>query len=208
MNNLIGEGANIFCRIKIDSLEGRSILESLMDQNAGTRRQREQLLHLLIKIFQKRSDREASEHKTIELFKSSLPSSDVLTECIESIQEKYSWGPLKVLSMVMLSFFRNILLGIGLYLLDIGTDCQFSLHMFDQRDASHDTSSCGQEFYQGLDDFNLHCRNISQTFQSFQCGSQLNRLSQQWKNCFETTGQRFQKEYWSAIGKIIIQYNV
>ena len=50
MNNLIGEGINMFCCNKMDSLEGRSILESLMYQNAGTRRQREQLLHLLIKI--------------------------------------------------------------------------------------------------------------------------------------------------------------
>ena len=193
MNNLIGEGANMFCCLQI---EGRSILERLMDQNAGTRRQREQLLHLLIKINEKRENREASEYRTIELLKSSLPSSAVLTECIESIQEKYSWGPLKALSMVMLSFIRNILLGIGMYFLDIGTDCQFSLHMFQQREANHDTFSCGQDFHQGLHDLNLHC-NISQTFL---CGDQLNKLNQQWKNCFET-GQRFQKEYWSAIGK-------
>ena len=204
MNNLIGKGDNMFCSIKIASLKGRSILECLMDQNAGTRRQREQLLHLLIKINEKREDREASEYKTIELFKSSLPSSYVLRECIDSIQEKYSWGTLRVLSMVMLSFIRNILLGIGMYFLDIGTDYQFSLNMFQQREVSHDTSSCQEEFHQGLHHLNLGCnRNISQPFL---CGDQLNRLNQQWKNCFET-GQRFEKEYWSAIGKKVVKYH-
>ena len=198
MNNLIGEGTNMFCCVKMDSLEGRSILESLMDQNAGTRRQREQLLHLLIKIIEKREGRETSEYKTIELLKSSLPSSDALTECIQSIQEKYSWGPLGVLSMVMLSFIRNIVMGIGMYLLDIGTDCQFSLHMYHQREGSNETSNCQAEFHQGLHELTLHCnRNISQ---NFLCGDQLNRLNQQWKQCFET-GQRFQREYWSVIGK-------
>ena len=91
--------------------------------------------------------------------KRDIPSSRNLSNCIESLETRYSWGIFKKIGEITKSFLSNIVLGYTLYGLDIGTDLDYSLETFGtecditKQDVGNGTMVCLEDsvyFQQGI----------------------------------------------------------
>ena len=125
-----GMGKIMFYNVKGDEFDGKSLLEYIDSQNVRLTRQREELIDLSIKIA--KIDNEDTEESMVEVithFKSGLPSGVGLREMISKIEERYPWSSNTKIIKTLLSLM-TCLLAIGLYVLDLTTDVQFSLSMF------------------------------------------------------------------------------
>ena len=125
-----GMGKIMFYNVKGDEFDGKSLLEYIDSQNVRLTRQREELIDLSIKIA--KIDNEDTEESMVEVithFKSGLPSGVGLREMITKIEERYPWSSNTKIIKILLSLM-TCLLAIGLYVLDLTTDVQFSLSMF------------------------------------------------------------------------------
>ena len=96
---------------------------------------REQLIKLIIKIDRKVHGN-YDKMRVIESVKTEVPSSLELTNCIISIESRYSWSSPKMMVEIMKSFCLNILLGYGLFIMDVGTDIYFTYQMFERKDVN------------------------------------------------------------------------
>ena len=74
--------------------------------------------------------------RIIKILRDGMKSSKGLKETIESLQDKYSWTPKKMIVRGVLSALWSISVGFVLFGFDIGTDIQFALEMF-----SHTTTN-------------------------------------------------------------------
>ena len=151
MDNFVGTGEELFCVVDVDNAElhNKSLLHHIINEKNGMLKQREELLDLLINKIG------LEERELIELLKKSVPSSEGLTSCIRSGQERYKYGPFKVLARLSQSFFFHIVLGWGLYLLDLSTDLTFTLHLFklSEKNFAAEKFICENNFLEQVKDF-------------------------------------------------------
>ena len=125
-----GKEEIMFFNIKCKNLYDKSLLQYIDSQNVRFTRQREELIDLSIKIanLNHKDDREKAMEEVIKHYKSGLPSGVGLRDMISQIKERYPWSSSKKIIMIFVSLM-TCLLGIGLYVLDLTTDVQFSLEM-------------------------------------------------------------------------------
>ena len=153
MDNFVGSGCDLFCVVDINNSEllNKSLLHHIINEKNGMLKQREELLDLLINKIG------LEERQLIELLKKSVPSSEGLTHCIRSGQERYKFGTFKVMARLSQSFFIHILLGWGLYLMDLGTDLTFTRHLFklSEKNFAKEKLICEQIFLASIDNFTM-----------------------------------------------------
>ena len=100
----LGIGLDLFC-LKRDFDGNKTLFEFLNDQ--GMIKEREELIQLLIKIdhfrYQGTEEKENSKSKerVIKILRAGMKSSRGLKESIDSVQEKYSWEPGKIIFIMV-----------------------------------------------------------------------------------------------------------
>lgn len=126
-----GEGQQKVYLVKSDVLEGKSLLQYIVDNGSRMMKQRQDLIDVLarnVKTFDSKG--KVLDRKQIKLkriindLKLGLPSSRGLAECIEMTEEKFPWTKRKAAGMIAFSIILN-LLSLALYFLDVYTDGQF-----------------------------------------------------------------------------------
>ena len=132
-----GEEKIMFYNIKCKVLDSNSLLKYIETQNVRLIRQREELIDLSVKIadLNHRDDPEKAMEEVINHYKSGLPSGEGLRDMMSQIKERYPWSYSKKVIMIILSLV-TCLMGIGLFVLDLYTDVQFSQFMFNKGNTS------------------------------------------------------------------------
>ena len=134
------EDKMMFYNVMSKWFDNKSLLEFINLENVRLKRQREELIDLSVKIANINNTFIAPESKVevntkrameevIYHYKSGLPSGAGLRDMIKQIKERYPWLSSKKIIMIFLSLV-TCLLGIGLFVLDLYTDVQFSVEMF------------------------------------------------------------------------------
>ena len=133
--DFVGSDENMFhlrsTRIMND--KNSSLLKYILKNNPMTLGEREILIDLLAQIDKDRypDDSKNSEYRVIETLKAGIPTSKPYSECIESAQGRFPWTSGKMWAKRIEAFILDILLGIGVYFIDVFTDYQFSSEMFE-----------------------------------------------------------------------------
>ena len=147
------EQERMFYLQPLEVLGNKSIIEFVIEGGANLVALREILIDVIItidrKVFYRSCEREESELRVIEGIKGVVPSSRELSDCLTSIEARYSWGVGRMTGHLATSFTSNILLGYLIYWLDVGTDIYFSYQMFEQYSAYNTTnldSVCRENF--------------------------------------------------------------
>ena len=129
----VSKDEELFYLQRLENLDGRSITQYVVSGGDDMMVLREQLLDLMVKIDQKiyheKIEKDASQDRVIANIKRDIPSSRNLSSCLGSVQTRYRWGTFTKIGNIIKSFLSNIALGYTLYVLDIGTDLDFSLEM-------------------------------------------------------------------------------
>ena len=122
---------NVFYLLPCKEFGGESLLWYINSKGVRLLRQREELIDLSVKIanLNKRRDTMEAMDQVIDNFKSGLASGVGLRDDIIMIKERYPWTSLKRVMMILVSLLA-CLLAIGLYVLDVVTDIQFTLEIF------------------------------------------------------------------------------
>ena len=130
----VSKDEGLFYLQRLDSLDGKSIVQYVVDGGDEMVVLREQLLDAIVKIDRKiyyeDSEKESSQDRVIANIKRDIPSSRNLSNCLESLETRYSWGFFQIIGNIANSFALNIALGYTLYGLDIGTDLDYSLDIY------------------------------------------------------------------------------
>ena len=123
----------MFYLVSSEALGGFSLLQYIESESVRLLRQREELIDLAVKIAELRhgENSKPAMEEVIKNFKSGLASGVGLRDMIDMIKERYPWSNNKRRVMTMLHILTCVL-GVGLYLLDIHTDVQFSLEMLNR----------------------------------------------------------------------------
>ena len=143
-----------------------------------------------------------SMYRVTSAVKKAMPSSVGRKQCIQSVQDRYSWGRAKMVLMIVLSFVTHVIMGTGFYASDIVTDVNFSLYMLQgYHRATMATSSssvvldkCKQEFYVMLDNTFAGCKE-----NYLECLTYLQNATRQVEDCYATE-ERFDDpmDWWLA----------
>ena len=132
-----------------------TLLEYIDSENVRLSRQREELIDLSVKIanLNHRDDTEKAMEEVINHYKSGLPSGLGLRDMIDMIKERYPWSSSKAIIMIFVSLM-TCLFGIGLFVLDLTTDVQFSVYMFNkENNSSNETEDF--DYFLSKYDFNF-----------------------------------------------------
>ena len=117
-----------------------------------------------------------------------------------NIDEKYPYGKIKFWKETLISAMMILGLGIGYYVLDFGTDIDFSVDMSQM--SSHVSSSnfteeirnCRMKTEEMKKEFNeMTCFQSEDRTENFKCLDFLNKLQQEARNCFNRE-QHFDSE--------------
>ena len=143
----VSQENEMFYQQKLKSLKGKSIAHfTFVDGGDEMLGLREQLLSLMVKIDRKiyhdDSRKDAGQKRVIAKLKTKIPTSRNLSQCIESVDTRFRWGPFKKIGYILKSFMCNIVLGYTFYGLDVGTDVKYSLDMF----SINATDICHENF--------------------------------------------------------------
>ena len=149
---LVSKYEDPFYRQNLKRLGNRSIIQYVVEGGDEMMVLREQLLDTMVKIdrkiYHEDSEKEASKDRVIANIKRDIPTSRNLSTCIESLETRYSLGLFTRIGDITKSLFSNILLGYGLYGLDIWTDLVYSVEVYGTKcnittqDAGNGTMDC------------------------------------------------------------------
>ena len=202
LQNFLGESSDCFFLRTHSSI---SLLQFIINKGTAMLKEREELLTLMVKIDRHRypNDLKNSEFRVRELLKVGLPPSKGLEECIESLSTRYPWGKDQMWFVRLLSVFKNIIIGWGVYFLDVGTDLNFSMDMFEnsKRNFTEELESCLPLLSILMGKADNICKD---SVSAPNCSSALKHVEQQRKICFET-GKRFDDSYeWKLAGIVSV----
>ena len=119
---------------------------------------------------------------------------NITAKAISTVDEKYHYGAGKFWKEIILAFVTTLVLGVGLFLLDFGTDISFSVDMYNmsKRNFSEEISECrGRVLKMNERYFEMDCFQLDNTTENFRCLNYLGELQQEAKRCFERK-QHFQ----------------
>ena len=129
-----GKDKMMFYNVKCQELDNKSLLQFINLENVRLITQREELIDLSVKIASLNNISKTSEEavavvntkkameEVINHYKSGLPSGVGLRDMITLIKERFPWSSSKKGLKIFLSLL-TCLLGIGLFVLDVYTDC-------------------------------------------------------------------------------------
>ena len=141
---LLDRGARLELRNKADETAFQMILDKQMLIT------REFIIDRMINEIPENCYNEAlEEYKIIQKIKSMLPSSVGLRDSIRSVRDRFKWGLGMFWFMLVRSFILEVILGTGLYFLDLYTDLQFTFYLFGQseRNFTAEIEKCTPEFH-------------------------------------------------------------
>ena len=125
-------------------------------------KEREEVLDAMLKVDKKRYKRNDSEaeYRMKKQVKKAVPSSEGLRDCLQSIEDRFPWSPIKYWFVTIMSFIIQVIIGPGFYGLDVYTDVRFTLDMFNQaqRNFTEDVDSCKPEFSTDIDQVMDYCK--------------------------------------------------
>ena len=141
----------MFYNVKCKVLDDKSLLDYIDSQNVRFSRQREELIELSVKIASLNQTRKNDKDKgvvdtekamdeVINHYKSGLSSGVGLRDMLIMIKERYPWTPFLKKIMILVSLMC-CLLNIGLFVLDLYTDINFSLYMLEVNETTRRISS-------------------------------------------------------------------
>ena len=112
-------------------LNGKNLLEILANNGDSMRKQSEEMVEMLVKIDEEKfGSKDGGADRVIAQLKRGLSSSSHLASMIQSVKTRYPLEIWAYRSKLMMSFFKNILKGIGVIFLDFGTDAEFTYSMW------------------------------------------------------------------------------
>ena len=180
-------------RVHINDEERKSFLEFINEKDKKMIKERQLFLDLLNQIDVFRGGDESSrDHRINHQLKVGLPTSPWLAETLDDMKQRISWGPLKYKTMLLICFFRNIILGWFSYGFDIYTDGYFIDDMlFKHSNLSQTTeddifAKCRPELKPNIDEVVKHCLDTM----NMECLVSLRQATRQGENCLEV-GRRF-----------------
>ena len=195
---LLDKGA----RLDLKNSDGKSGLQMILEkQMIGNR---EDILDSMMKHLKMGYDEAKEQYKIKQKIKEMTLSSPGLRDCIESLNKRFKWGSGKFWFMLFLHFFL-LIRGLSFYVLDIFTDLQFSLHLFNQssRNFSYEEDACRPDFESKFQETIVNCQTNFKNFTSTKCLNLLQEAKSLGDVCFNME-QRFldNREEWSSAGII------
>ena len=205
-----GEDKMLFYNVKYKELDDKSLLQYINWENTRMSRQREELIDLSVKIAnlnqtRRSEDEDENEDKVlidsagaieevINHFKSGLPSGVGLRDMVTQIKERYPWSSCKTIIMILVSLV-TCTLGIGLFILDLTTDLEFSKEMFNKKNRDYDGESFNQTFSSFLSENGL-------TFRS--CWIEFNEMKEEFDTRKNSTSNNINHDYYVVTGWIAL----
>ena len=148
-------------------------------------------------------DEALEEYKITRKIKAMLPSSVGLRDSIKSVQERFKWGLGMFWFMLVKSFFLEVIIGTGFYFLDIYTDVQFTLYLFDQSERNFTAAieKCTPEFHSQFN-FTQRLCEAGDNFDSDECLRLVRIVKIVAEECF-VHDKRFENSFdWKIVGII------
>ena len=181
-----------------------SLIQYIVDKELV--QQQEKLIEVLISIDKKLQEKknepdkdETTEDRVIKQIKLGLESSPELDALIKSVQRRFPWSKWKIVGDSFLILFYNIVIGIGFYILDLFTDIQFTLKMFEyfHKDFTEATTECRKDFTDIFEIAIVHCKEEMTSDEL--CLESLLNATNTGEECFHQE-QRFDNpsEWWRA----------
>ena len=216
IENFLGEYDNSFISERVNNIPLLEYVTGL-----GLLREREHIIDIVQKTRKRRHDISLHrsnntgmiEREVMEELKCASKSSPELTETLKSAESRFSWGPLKVAGMSMISVMITIL-GIGTYLLDIYTDANYGYSMYTSAKNNtlleDDFSQCTNRFDRLMEIAINKCQSTSNCFgdredikEGIVILNAFRSADKQGGECFET-GDRFGEDSSNWINAAII----
>ena len=119
------------------------------------------MLSLLVQV--EKNNGEDCMDRVIDNLKKELESSAELSECITTVKNKYPIPTGKFITLIVLSFVQNIILGFTFYGTDFGTDVDFGNTMqgyyhLSINDTGLENIECKQKFGQDVSELYQFCQ--------------------------------------------------
>ena len=195
---LLDRGARIDLRNETDETAFQMILDKQMLIT------REYIIDRMINDISGNSYDEAlEEYKIIRKIKSMLPSSVGLRDSIRSVRDRFKWSLGMFWFMLVRSFILEVILGTGLYFLDLYTDLQFTFYLFGQseRNFTAEIEKCTPEFHAEFAMTKKSCEP-GVNFEAYECLELVRSVKLIADECF-TSDDRFEKSGdWKVVGII------
>ena len=155
----------MFYNIECKRLDNKSLLKYIDTQHFT--RQREELIDLSVKIadLNHGDDTAKAMKEVINHYKSGLHSGVGLRDMISLIKGYYPWSSFKKMMMILFSLI-SCLLGIGLFVLDLYTDVEFTQMMF-SKTFSPQTTTTTTTFITTTTPTNTTCVTATENYFTF-----------------------------------------
>jgi len=159
-------------------------------------RQREYLITMLIAVDKiENYNRDDGATRIIETLKLNMESSKQLSNWIESVDSKYPLPKKIKWKRNLISFFKNIVLGFGLFMGDVGTDGLFTysmIRLYEESQDNLDISPCNEELEDDYDKIENACNRFQlQKDGVASCLTSLNAASVAVRDCFHKEVSKF-----------------
>ena len=126
-------------------------------------KEREEVLDAMLKVdkerHKKKKDDPEAEYRMKKQVKDAVPSSKGLRDCLQSIEDRFPWSPIKYWFTISMSFLIQVIIGPGFYGLDVYTDIRFTKDMFSQaqRNFTQDFDACTPDFENDIHEVVNYC---------------------------------------------------
>ena len=190
--SLVFNGLDVDEQKKLFSRENKEVKKLLRHINESDMiKEREDLITMMIDLDkQENEDPENGPSRVIERLKISLETSDKLTEWFDSVDAKYPMPKSRMWKETIIGFI-TLVMGLGMFLTDVGTDGSFTDTMRGfQREAmvNGTESNSSKRYYQSLDDITYSCSDIS----PLDCLVKLEEALAAWHGNFDKEVNRFE----------------
>ena len=146
-------------------------------------------------------DEALEEYKIIRKIKSMLPSSVGLRDSIRSVRDRFKWSLGMFWFMLVRSFILEVILGTGLYFLDLYTDLQFTFYLFGQseRNFTAEISECTPKFHARFELTKNYCEEGA-NFDPNACLEMVRNIKLMADYCFVHDNRFEESSEWRIVG--------
>ena len=191
--------------------QGQSLAQKVTANNWMVK-EKEEMLDLAVQI--ENNNGEDAMIRVINNLKKGLESSSELTNCINTVKNKYPLPTGKFITMIITSFMINIIMGFTFYGSDVGSDVHFGKHMEDFyhlsiQDNGTENFECKDNFYVEVTEINESCKDDSGVLASegLFCQENLEEALEIMDDCFFKEYRRFSDpEDWRSMAIISLSH--
>eukprot|EP00092_Neocalanus_flemingeri_P008776 GFUD01009449.1.p1 GENE.GFUD01009449.1~~GFUD01009449.1.p1 ORF type:complete len:958 (+),score=187.13 GFUD01009449.1:48-2921(+) len=199
----------------VRSEKNGTLLEHIAKGGDIMKRHQDELISMLKRIdTHENADKDDGANRIISKLKEGLESSAHLSDLIDIVNSKFVMPIMKMACMIFISFCINIVVGIGFFVGDFGTDGYFTDNMRTLHGQSLSNENlnenCTNQFQKHFTDLDKTCKLLSKDNNSSStCMKDLKNIIVEGENCFFEEVNRFaDPEDWDMMFKISLSHTI